>query len=111
MKHRMTQRTGLLVLVVSVFLLIPSWAVMALGPTDTTVLTNCTVIDATGSPPLENAVVVIVGNRISAVHSEGNPNPDLPDGAQVVDLHGGYVLPGLWNNHTHLGDLLPDPYE
>jgi len=22
---------------------------------------------------------------------------------------GGYVLPGLWNAHTHLGDVFPDP--
>jgi imidazolonepropionase-like amidohydrolase len=28
---------------------------------------------------------------------------------RVIDLEGGYVLPGLWNNHSHLADLLPDP--
>jgi imidazolonepropionase-like amidohydrolase len=75
----------------------------------TTVLTNCNVIDATGSPPLKNASVVIVGNRIAAVGSGADAAAFIDDGAQVVDLHGGWVLPGLWNNHTHLGDLLPDP--
>ncbi len=76
---------------------------------ETTVLVNGTVIDATGSPPLENAIVVIVGNRISAIVAEGDPKPQFSEDARVVDLRGGYVLPGLWNNHTHLGDLLPDP--
>lgn len=28
---------------------------------------------------------------------------------RVFDLAGGYVLPGLWNVHTHLGDVFPDP--
>ncbi len=27
----------------------------------------------------------------------------------MIDLEGGYILPGLWNNHSHLADLLPDP--
>jgi imidazolonepropionase-like amidohydrolase len=31
------------------------------------------------------------------------------EGERVFDLEGGYVLPGLWNCHVHLGGLLPDP--
>jgi imidazolonepropionase-like amidohydrolase len=82
---------------------------MAVGPTETTVLINANVIDATGDPPLEDAAVVIDGNRISAVYREGDRKPVFEENARVVDLRGGYVLPGLWNNHSHLGDLLPDP--
>ena len=74
-----------------------------------TVLTNCNVIDATGGPPIENAAVVIVGNRIVAVGPSADAAGFIEDGATVVDLDGAWVLPGLWNNHTHLGDLLPDP--
>ena len=31
------------------------------------------------------------------------------EGERVFDLEGGYVLPGLWNVHVHLGDVFPDP--
>ena len=74
----------------------------------TTVLTNATVIDATGRDPIENATVVIEGNRITAVTQEAfSGGGDA--GTRVIDVNGGYILPGLWNNHSHLGDLLPDP--
>jgi imidazolonepropionase-like amidohydrolase len=103
-------KTRRLLTLVSVGLLLISSAVaVAEGPGDTTVLINGTVIDATGSPPLEGAVVVIKGDRIAAVHPEGELGSKIPEGVRVVDLEGGFVLPGLWNNHTHLGDLLPDP--
>jgi imidazolonepropionase-like amidohydrolase len=97
-----------LVVVCAAVLLAGSHVVCA-AETKTTVLSNCNVIDATGSPPLENASVVIVGNRISAVVSGDDAKAFIKDGVRVVDLGGGWVLPGLWNNHTHLGDLLPDP--
>ncbi len=74
----------------------------------TTVLTNATVIDATGRDPVPNATVVIEGDRIASVGQEpwsGGASADV----RVFDLKGAWVLPGLWNNHSHLGDLLPDP--
>jgi imidazolonepropionase-like amidohydrolase len=97
------------VCVCGVILLAVSLPIVAVEPTSTTVLKNCNVIDATGGPILENASVVIVGNRIQAVLSADDARSLDGDGVQTVDLHGGYVLPGLWNNHAHLGDLLPDP--
>ena len=74
----------------------------------TTVLSNATVIDATGAPPIEDAAVVIEGNRIAAIHTPSASAPDPGYDARVIDLGGAYVLPGLWNNHSHLGDLHPD---
>ena len=74
--------------------------------TPTTILTNLTVIDGTGAAPIEDATVVIEGNRIAAVH-HGDYAPE--DNARVFDLEGGYLLPGLWNNHVHPSDILPDP--
>ena len=73
-----------------------------------TVLKDVTVIDATGRPPIENTNIVIRGNRISTI-TESLPT-DLDDStARIIEIPGRYVLPGLWNNHSHLGDLLPDP--
>ena len=53
--------------------------------------------------------LVIQDNRIQDIFSgeyQGSES-EIP-GIRVFDLKGGYVLPGLWNVHGHLGDLLPD---
>ena len=71
------------------------------------VLTNCNVIDCTGSPMMENMTIVISGNRISEI-SEGVYSGEADANTRVLDLDGGYVLPGFWNMHSHLSDLLPD---
>ena len=73
-----------------------------------TVLTNCTVIDCTGQPPLKDMSLIIQGDRISELKA-GQYGPPAAEGERVLDLEGGYVLPGLWNVHVHLGDLIPDP--
>ena len=64
-----------------------------------TALTHVRVIDGTGRAPLEDATVVIEGNRILAVEPA---NSTLPAAAKVVDLHGDTVMPGLINAHGHL---------
>jgi imidazolonepropionase-like amidohydrolase len=73
-----------------------------------TVLTNCTIIGCTGRPPLKDMSLIIEGDRIRELKA-GTYGPPAGDGARVLDLDGGYVLPGLWNVHVHLGDLIPDP--
>jgi imidazolonepropionase-like amidohydrolase len=67
-----------------------------------TILTHATVIDATGAPAQPDATIVLVGDRIVAV----GPHAPIPEqaGVQVVDLRGKYVLPGLWDAHTHWFD-------
>ncbi len=74
----------------------------------TTVLTNCNVIDCTGADLQTDMTVVIVGDTISQI-SDGAYSGPTGDNVRVVDLDGAYVLPGLWNMHTHLSALLPDP--
>ena len=64
-----------------------------------TALTHVRVIDGTGRTPLEDATVLIEGNRILAVEPA---NSTLPAAAKVVDLHGDTVMPGLINAHGHL---------
>src|SRR6185295_5890917 len=49
--------------------------------------------------PLADAVVVIQGDRISAVGPRGKIT--IPKGATVVDAHGKFLLPGLWDMHAH----------
>ena len=83
------------------FVMLLAWAPMALAaaPQPMTALTHVRVIDGTGRPPLEDATVVIEGNHILAVQPKGAA---VPAAAQVVDLHGDTVMPGLINAHGHL---------
>ncbi|MEE8391982.1 MAG: amidohydrolase family protein [Anaerolineae bacterium] len=74
-----------------------------------TILTNCTIIECTGKPPANDMTLVIEGDKIAEL-KPGSYQPVEGRGeARVFDLEGGYVLPGLWDVHAHLGDLIPDP--
>jgi imidazolonepropionase-like amidohydrolase len=52
-----------------------------------------------GSRVIADAVVVIDGDRISAV---GTGNAAVPKGAEVIDLRKYFGLPGLIDLHTHI---------
>jgi imidazolonepropionase-like amidohydrolase len=64
------------------------------------VLAGGRLLDGYGGPPLENAVIVIEGNRIKAVGPEGMV--PIPAGARVIDTNGYTVMPGLMDMHVHL---------
>lgn len=63
------------------------------------VFTHVTIIDGTGAPAKSDMTVVISGNRIT----ELGPSKDIriPQGAQVVDATGKFLIPGLWDMHVH----------
>ena len=102
MKHRLVATIALVV-----------FAGCAAGREDdaseaTLVLTNASLIDGNGGSISMVATVEISGVRISKVYIgtyDAKPNGS----ARVVDLKGAFLMPGLWNNHSHLADLLPDP--
>lgn len=58
------------------------------------------LIDGFGGAPLDDAVILVSGNRIVSVGREGLV--EIPAGAQIVDSNGMTVLPGLWESHGHL---------
>ncbi|HSH45302.1 MAG TPA: amidohydrolase family protein, partial [Longimicrobiales bacterium] len=62
-------------------------------------LTNVKVIDGTGAPARENQTVVIEGTRIRAVGPAGEV--EVPAGAEVRNLAGHTVIPGLVGLHNH----------
>src|SRR5687768_6241023 len=64
------------------------------------VLAGGRLIDGYGGPPIENAVIVVEGNRIKAVGREGTIA--IPAGARVIDTNGYTVMPGLMDMHVHL---------
>src|SRR5215210_2562274 len=65
------------------------------------VLTHVTVIDATGAPARPDMTVIIVGDRIKALGKFGKIR--TPEGAQVIDASGKFLIPGLWDMHVHTG--------
>jgi Amidohydrolase family len=64
-------------------------------------LIHATVIDATGAAAKPDMTVLVSGDRIVALGKTGTVR--VPDGAQLVDATGRFVIPGLWDMHVHLG--------
>ncbi len=63
------------------------------------VLRGPTLIDGKGGRPVPNVDVLIEGDRIAAVESNGAL--PVPSGAQVIDLAGQWLLPGMIDLHIH----------
>jgi imidazolonepropionase-like amidohydrolase len=63
------------------------------------VLTNATVIDCINPRPVRGASVTIENGRIVEV-LDASRSPDARQ-AEVIDLGGAYLLPGLWDVHIH----------
>jgi imidazolonepropionase-like amidohydrolase len=53
-------------------------------------------------PVLERGILVIQGGKILAVGGEGSVR--IPDGAEVRELKGRVIIPGLVDTHSHIGD-------
>jgi len=65
-----------------------------------TALKGGKLIDGLGEKPLEDAVVIIDGNKIAAVGTA--TKTEIPADAEVIDIAGKTILPGLINSHTHI---------
>jgi imidazolonepropionase-like amidohydrolase len=65
------------------------------------------LIDGTEAAPIPNAVILIEGDRITAV----GPGLAIPAGYEVVDLSHSTVLPGLIDCHTHITSQSGNYYE
>lgn len=66
----------------------------------TKVLVGGTLIDGYGSTPIKNSVIIIEGNKIVKVGTQGQI--EIPPGAEIISTEGMSVLPGLWDMHVHL---------
>lgn len=72
------------------------------------VLKAARLIDGTGAPSINNPVIVVNDNQITAVGSAGSVS--IPLDAKVIDLGDVTMLPGFIDAHTHLiGRVLGDP--
>ena len=64
-----------------------------------TALVGATVFEGDGAEPVPDATVVIRDDRIVAI-SPGN-RVLLPAGAEVIKVHGKWIIPGLIDAHVH----------
>ena len=69
----------------------------------TLVIQGGTLIDATGRPPLEDAVIVVQGERIKSVGKKNEVA--FPKGSQVISVKGKTILPGFLDGHCHMYDF------
>jgi hypothetical protein len=67
----------------------------------TVALTGFRLIDGTGRGPVENAVLVIRGDKVSAVGPSDSVK--CPQDAQLIDCRGQTIIPGLISDHSHVG--------
>ncbi len=68
------------------------------------VLLHATLIDGSGAAPVPDAAVLIGSDgKIRAIGPASSV--ETPAGAQVVDLTGKYIVPGIINLHGHVGNV------
>ena len=58
------------------------------------------ILDGYGGPPIENGVILVAGERITAVGPASAVA--VPNGVRVIDANGMTVMPGLIDMHVHL---------
>src|SRR6267142_4141385 len=63
-------------------------------------LTHVRVIDGTGAAPLDDQTIVISDGKIKSITP--STSAKVPTGAQILDLKGYTVLPGLVGMHDHM---------
>lgn len=96
------------VFLVALFTLGVLWPSESLKPIRTTsplAVVNVTVVDIQSNRLLERQTVLIDGGYILAV--DDNDLIDVPVTAKIVDGTGDYLLPALWDMHTHIYAVSP----
>ena len=95
-------------IVVAMFAVLSLGAVLMAGCTGpeagsgaaVTVFEGARLIVGDGSAPIEDAVFVVEGDRIT--HAGRRADVEIPAGATRVDLSGKTVMPAIVNTHVHL---------
>jgi len=70
-----------------------------LAPGQTLTITHANVINTLNGTIQSDTTVIIRGNRITSV---GENAKRIPESSQIIDGHGDYLIPGLWDMHTHV---------
>ena len=100
-------RTRLVVVVISAVFIASQALAQQADSTARIAIRAGKLIDGRGGPPITNAVILIQGDRITAVGS----GLTIPANARVIDLSKSTVLPGFIDSHTHVTSQPADYYE
>jgi imidazolonepropionase-like amidohydrolase len=76
--------------------------------TEVLAVTGARLVDGRGGPPVDDAVILISGDRFSAVGAKGRIA--IPKDAKVLDVNGQTVIPGLIDAHIHF-TYVTDPQD
>jgi amidohydrolase family protein len=60
---------------------------------------HVTLVDVRDGSLHPDHTVLVTGNRITAAGP--SPGVTVPEGAEIVEATGGYLIPGLWDMHVH----------
>jgi Amidohydrolase family len=72
-------------------------------PTGAVVVVNARLFDPRDLSVTPGVSVLILGDRIVRIAKDAELK--VPDGAERIDAHGRFLMPGLWDNHQHFGDV------
>lgn len=71
--------------------------------TSITAMTDARILDGRGGAPIEDGILLFEGDRILAVGPASEI--EVPNGAEIIDVAGKTVMPGLVDVHVHF-DIL-----
>lgn len=85
-------------------LLTAAAVILSLGPWASstfaqTAYVGATLFDGTGADPVQDSVVIVVGDRVLKVGTRDEVK--IPDELVVVDVSGKWIVPGLIDAHIH----------
>lgn len=106
MKHTRGSRAVKYTWLAATLVLASTWAMAAgtAAPPKVRAIVGATVVNIDGGAALDNAVVLIEGDKIKAI---GKAGTEVPAGAEIIRAPGTWLIPGLMNMHVHFGLKLP----
>ncbi|MFC3050505.1 amidohydrolase family protein [Kordiimonas pumila] len=78
-------------------------------PTGSVLLQGATIITEDSAGVLENADILVTDNKIAAIGTSGTL--DVPDGTEIIDVQGRYIIPGMIDTHHHIADIRREIYD
>lgn len=98
----------LLLLSAGLFALAVAWPTreaVAVSPSTALAIVDVTLVDVRHGRRVPGQTVVIAGARITAVGPTGET--PVPQAARIVDGRGRFLMPALWDMHTHVYAVSP----
>ena len=71
-------------------------------PSGDLVIRNARLFDSQDLRVIPERTVVVSGDRIVRVERDAEVKPSA--NAEIIDAHGRFLMPGLWDNHQHFSD-------